>query len=55
MGLTAFGLVLAIFMTFSLKRINIKRERQVAEGAPDQTELGDDNPHFRFVAVDLAI
>jgi hypothetical protein len=49
MGLTAFGLVLA------LKRINIKRERQVAEGAPDQTELGDDNPHFRFVAVDLAI
>lgn len=64
MGLTAFGLLMAIvlvshtridcsmlknFQATHWRRENIKRDKLVAEGALDQPELGDKNPHFRLV------
>lgn len=63
MGLTAFGLLMAMTLvslqvclmsskgltdqSLHWRRENRKREKLVAEGALDQPELGDKNPHFR--------
>jgi hypothetical protein len=47
MGLTAVGLLTAIVMALYWRRENARRDKLVAEGALDQPELGDKNPHFR--------
>lgn len=47
-GLTALGIMLAVLQLVVYGRINAKRDKLVAEGAPDMPELGDANPHFRY-------
>jgi hypothetical protein len=47
-GLTALGIALTVLQLVVYKRINKKREKLVAEGAPDMPELGDANPHFMY-------
>lgn len=65
MGLTAFGLLMAVTLvstppphlhfpvltdqSWHWRRENKRRDKLVAEGALDQPELGDKNPHFRYV------
>ncbi|KAM0755613.1 MFS general substrate transporter [Meredithblackwellia eburnea MCA 4105] len=47
-GLTALSMVITATQAMALKRINEKRRVLVAQGAEDQPELGDENPHFVF-------
>ncbi|KAK4704174.1 hypothetical protein P7C70_g2033, partial [Phenoliferia sp. Uapishka_3] len=47
-ALTLLSMVITTFHALALKRINRHRAALVAAGAPDQPELGDDNPHFVF-------
>lgn len=37
------------------RRENRQRDKLVAEGALDQPELGDKNPHFRYARVVLSL
>ncbi|KAI9634393.1 major facilitator superfamily domain-containing protein [Dioszegia hungarica] len=49
MGLTAVGIVTAVVLGLHFKRQNGIKRQLVAEGAPDQPELGDHNPHFQYM------
>jgi MFS family permease len=47
-GMTCMSIVLTATMSFFLRKENAKKRRLIAEGAPDQPELGDRNPHFLY-------
>jgi hypothetical protein len=49
MGLTALGIVITVVQAAIYHMINKKREEMVRNGAEDRPELGDENPHFRFM------
>ncbi|RDW89671.1 MFS general substrate transporter-52 [Coleophoma cylindrospora] len=48
LGMTIMSICLTLFTTFMLRRANKEKLRLIAEGAPEQPELGDLNPHFLF-------
>lgn len=48
MGLTALGLFMTCLQVFLLRRVNAKRAEMIKNGALDQPELGDANPHFKY-------
>lgn len=47
-GCTALGLFITIATALVLKMQNKRKERLVMEGALDQPELGDKNPHYTY-------
>lgn len=47
-GMTVMSMALTTAMSILLRRENREKSRLVAEGAPDQPELGDRNPHFLY-------
>jgi hypothetical protein len=48
-GLTALGIFLTIGQATIYHLINKKRDEMVKNGAEDRPDLGDANPHFRFM------
>lgn len=48
-GLTGFAMLLSIGMYVYVRQANQHKARLVAEGAKNNEELGDKNPHFMFV------
>ena len=48
LGLTVMSMCCAILLTVMLRRENARRRELVAQGAADQPELGDMNPHFMY-------
>ncbi|KAI1778465.1 major facilitator superfamily domain-containing protein [Hypoxylon cercidicola] len=45
---TLVSIVCTLFLRFMLLRENAKKREAIAQGAPDQPELGDRNPHFLY-------
>ncbi|KUJ14691.1 MFS general substrate transporter [Mollisia scopiformis] len=48
LGVTIMSITLTSIMSILLRRENRKKLRLIAEGAADQPELGDRNPHFLY-------
>ncbi|RFU30936.1 hypothetical protein B7463_g5423, partial [Scytalidium lignicola] len=47
-GMTIMSMTLTVIMSYFLRLGNKEKRRLIAEGAPDQPELGDRNPHFFY-------
>lgn len=47
-GITLVSICCTLFLRFMLIRENAKKIEAIAQGAPDQPELGDRNPHFLY-------
>ncbi|KAL3425920.1 major facilitator superfamily transporter [Phlyctema vagabunda] len=48
LGMVLMSMCCTGFTSFMVRRANVEKRRLVAEGAPDQPELGDANPHFYY-------
>ena len=49
MSLLCLSVVITVCQAMALKRLNRINASKVAAGAPDQPELGSDNPHFVYM------
>lgn len=47
-GMTVMSMSLTVIVAFFIVQGNKKKRQLIAEGAPDQPELGDRNPHFLY-------
>ncbi|XXH04237.1 hypothetical protein Hte_010651 [Hypoxylon texense] len=47
-GISLVSVCCTLFLRFMLARENAKKKEAIAQGAPDQPELGDRNPHFLY-------
>lgn len=50
LAFSVLSLVLTVFLSLMLKRENKRRDELISQGARDQPELGDENPHFKYFA-----
>ncbi|KAF1990633.1 MFS general substrate transporter [Aulographum hederae CBS 113979] len=48
LGMICLSIICTLVLAFFLRRGNAVKRRLIAEGAPDQPELGDRNPHFLY-------